>query len=368
MTSSGERKESAMRKRTKGYIRNTVLTVLIMAAFFGIGILAQSALDISRHVATLFVFAVFIISLITDGPIYGVAATVASVIIINYAFTAPYFAMDFSVPESIFSAIVMLVISFLTGTLTTKLKKWQALRAESERERMRANLLRAVSHDLRTPLTTIYGASSSVIDNYDKLNDAQKLQMAVSIKEDSEWLIRMVENLLSVTRIDSGKVKLLKTPTVLEELVDSVILKFKKRYPAQSVALDLPEDIVLVPMDAILIEQVIVNILENAVHHAHGFTRLWLSVFVKGGNAIFEIADDGCGIDAERLDGLFSGHGAGPGAITDTGKRNLGIGLSVCATIVKAHGGGITAENAKGGGAIFRFSLPTEEETVNEQQ
>ncbi len=356
-----------MNNKTKKYIKDSLLSLLIMAATFGISILLKNALDITEHIATLFVFAVFLVSLVTDGFWYGIIATVASVITIYYAFTYPYFNMDFSVPEGIFSAIVMLVISLLTSMFTTKLKKWQVLKAESETERMRANLLRAVSHDLRTPLTTIYGASSSIIDNYEKLNDTQKLQMAVSIKEDSEWLIRMVENLLSVTRIDTSKVKLVKTPTVLEELIDSVILKFKKRYPPQNVELDLPDELVLIPMDAILIEQVIVNILENAVHHAKGFTRLTLRVFVIDKKAIFEISDDGCGIDNERLDTVFSGYNDKLDGASDAQKRHIGIGLSVCATIIKAHGGSITAENAKSGGAVFRFSLSTEEDGSNEE-
>lgn len=357
-----------MSKKAKQFIRDSVLTIVILTATFGISMLMQNVLGIAEHITTLFVFAVFIISLITNGMFYGIIATIVSVITINYAFTAPFFHMDFSVRASIFSAVVMLIISFLTSTLTTKLKSWQAVQAESEKERMRANLLRAVSHDLRTPLTTIYGASSSIIENYEKLSDDRKLRMAVSIKEDSEWLIRMVENLLSVTRIDSGKVKILKTPTVLEELIDSVILKFKKRYPTQSVELSLPEDIVLIPMDAMLIEQVIVNILENAVHHAKGFTKLSLRVFVIDRKAIFEIADNGCGIDKDRLDTIFLGYSNTLGDTSDAQKRNAGIGLSVCATIIKAHGGSITAENAQSGGAIFRFSLSTEEESLNEQQ
>ena len=351
-----------MSKKAKNHIKSSALTLLVLSCAFGISVLLQNVLDISEHITTLFVFAVFIISLITDGFLYGIISTVASVMAINYAFTYPYFYMDFSVPESIFSAIVMIIISFLTSMFTTKLKKWQMLKAEGEKERMRANLLRAVSHDLRTPLTTIYGASSSIIENYEKLSDLQKLQMATGIKEDSEWLIRMVENLLSVTRIDSGKVKILKTPTVLEELIDSVILKFKKRYPSQNVELDLPEELVLIPMDAILIEQVIVNILENAVHHAKGFTRLSLRVFLIGNKAIFEISDDGCGIDKDRLDTIFSGYSDTAEAPSDTHKRNAGIGLSVCATIVRAHGGSITAENSKSGGAVFRFLLSTQED------
>ena len=356
-----------MNKKTKKIAINILITFLILAASFGVSFLLQNVLDISEHVTTLLVFAVFIISLITDSFWYGIISTILIVIMINYAFTYPYFDMDFSVPESIFSAIVMLIISFLTSMFTMKLKEWQALKAEGEKERMRANLLRAVSHDLRTPLTTIYGASSSIIDNYDKLNDSQKLQMAISIKEDSEWLIRMVENLLSVTRIDAGKVKLTKTPTVLEELIDSVILKFKKRYPAQNVDLDIPEELVLIPMDAILIEQVLINILENAVHHAKNFTKLAMRVFVIDNKAIFEISDNGCGIESDKLDKIFTGYSDKFDGSSDAQKRNIGIGLSVCASIIKAHGGSITAENAKSGGAVFRFSLSIEEESTNEQ-
>ena len=290
-----------MDKKTKKRIFDIVLTFVILAISFGISVLFQK-FDVWEQITTLFAFSVFLISLITDGYRYGIASTVASVFIINYAFTYPYFDMDFSVPANIISSTIMLVISILTSAFTTKMKEWQRSKSESEKERMRANLLRAVSHDLRTPLTTIYGASSSIVANYDKLNDAQKLQMASGIKEDSEWLIRIVENLLSVTRIDSGTVQLIKTPTVLEELIDSVILKFKKRYPEQNVELDIPDDLVVVFMDAILIEQVIINILENAIHHAAGFTRLALRVFVIGNKAIFEISDNGCGIPKEKLE------------------------------------------------------------------
>ena len=350
-----------MSKKTRSYIRDWILTAVIMAVCFGISFLLRDVLDIDEHITTLFAFAVFITSLVTDGFVYGIVATVTGVIAINYAFTYPYFNMDFTVPESIFSAIVMLIISFLTSMFTTRLKKWQALKVEGERERMRANLLRAVSHDLRTPLTTIYGASSSIVESYDKLSDSQKIKMTLGIKEDSEWLIRMVENLLSVTRIDDGKVKIIKTSTVLEELIDTVILKFKKRYPARSVELTLPDELVLIPMDAILVEQVIINILENAVHHAIGMTRLSLSVFILDGKAVFEISDNGCGIDKDRLDTVFSGYKDSFTASSDGQKRNAGIGLSVCATIIKAHGGSISAENAKDGGAVFRFSLPVQE-------
>lgn len=346
--------------KKKKQIFDIAFTVFILSLSFAVGILFQE-FGVWEQITTLFAFSVFLISLITDGYIYGVASAILSVFIINYTFTYPYFNMDFSAPSSIISAAIMLIIAVLTGAFTTRMKQWQKIKTESESERMRANLLRAVSHDLRTPLTTIYGASSSIITNYDKLSDAQKLQMTSGIKEDSEWLIRMVENLLSITRIDSGTVQLIKTPTVLEELIDSVILKFKKRYPKQSIELDIPDEVVVIPMDAILIEQVVVNILENVIHHAEGFTRLSLKVFTIDKKAIFEISDDGCGIPKEKLDRIFAGYSNKTDGGSDTRVRNAGIGLSVCATIIKAHGGDITAENAKDGGAIFRFSLMTEE-------
>ncbi len=355
------RRGNMMSKKNKKRIFDVFLTVIILAFSYGISFLFQK-IDVSEQITTLFAFSVFLVSLFTDGYAYGIIATVVSVLIINYAFTYPYFNMDFTIPANIISAIIMLIILVLTSAFTTKMKEWQRIKAESEGERMRANLLRAVSHDLRTPLTTIYGASSSIINNYEKLSDTQKLQMTGGIKEDSEWLIRMVENLLSITRFDSGNVKLIKTPTVLEELIDSVILKFKKRYPEQCVELDIPEELVVIPMDAILIEQVILNLLENSVHHAEGFTRLSLRVFVLGNRAIFEVSDDGCGIAAEKLDRIFTGYLDSKESSSDFKPRNAGIGLSVCATIIKAHGGSISAENAKGGGAVFRFSLEIEEE------
>lgn len=350
-----------MKDKVISVVRNFGFIILVLAVSFLFGTLFYKRLDMPEHISTIFVFGVFVISLITDGYVYGIVSTVASIVIINYVFKYPFNDFDFTTPANMISAIIMLIVTLLTSTLTTKLKKWQALKAEGEREKMRANLLRAVSHDLRTPLTTIYGASSSILENYDNLTDAQKKQLVGGIKEDSEWLIRMVENLLSITRINSGEVKLLKSPTVLEELIDASILKFRKTNPDCDLDIVLPDDIVVIPMDALLIEQVIVNILENVVHHAKGFTKIQLKVTSSGNAAVFEISDDGCGISKDRLEHIFTGGSALPEDNGDSKVRNAGIGLSVCATIINAHGGSIAAHNGKNGGAVFRFTLATEE-------
>ncbi|MBQ8202175.1 MAG: PAS domain-containing sensor histidine kinase [Clostridia bacterium] len=354
-------------KKIPDYVKNMAITAVILCLSFGFSLLLQYVFEVHEHITTVFVFAVFLISLLTRGYAYGILSSFAGMIAVNYAFTFPYFAFNFTVPVNVTSAIIMIVISVLTSALTTKLKLHEMMKAESEKERMRANLLRAVSHDLRTPLTTIYGASTTLLEHGETMTAEHRNNVILGIKEDSEWLVRMVENLLSITRIDSGTVKIIKTPTVLEELVDSVLLKFKKRYDAQEVMIDIPDDVVIIPMDAILIEQVIVNILENAVQHAAGMTELSLRVFTLGKQAIFEIQDNGCGIPQERMNALFTGYYKQNETVSDGQTRSAGIGLSVCATIIKAHGGDIKAENLKAGGAVFRFTLDTEDVELDEQ-
>lgn len=343
------------------HLKDGLITATLLCLSFSISLLFQYIFEVQEHITTVFVFAVFLISLLTKGYVCGILAAFISTIAVNYAFTFPYFAINFIIPVNLISGIVMIVISILTSALTTKLKQHEATKAESEKERMRANLLRAVSHDLRTPLTTIYASSTTLLDNSSTMTEGQRTQIIAGIKEDSEWLIRMVENLLSITRIDSGQVKIIKTPTVLEELIDSVILKFNKRYPTQKVDIEIPEDVIVIPMDAMLIEQVVVNILENAVQHASGMTKLTLRVFTLDNRVVFEIKDNGCGIAPDRLDTLFTGYYTPKKNIADSQKKNAGIGLSVCATIIKAHGGSINAENRKTGGAVFRFTLNAED-------
>ncbi len=354
-------------KKISNYIKDALITIVLLCMAFGISLLFQYIFKVQEHVTTIFVFAVFLISLFTKGYAYSILSAFVGAVAVNYAFTFPYLMLNFTIPVNFISGIIMIIVSVLTSTLVTKLKQHEAMKAESEKERMRANLLRAVSHDLRTPLTTIYGSSTTLLDKSSEMTEEQKTKIVEGIKEDSEWLVRMVENLLSITRIDSGEVKIIKTSTVLEELIDSVVLKFKKRYPGQKVEIEIPDEMVIVPMDAILIEQVIVNILENAVQHAEGMTELKLHVFTLGSQAIFEIKDNGCGIDPKRLETIFSGYYTSKDDFADSQKRNAGIGLSVCATIVKAHGGDIKAENAKTGGAVFRFTLNAED-NINDQE
>ncbi len=349
----------------KYYLKDALFSLGMLVATFVLNLLLQEWFHTQSLIPMIFVLGVFLISWRTQGYFWGIAASLISVLAVNYAFTFPYYAFDLITPECLSSAVVMLIVSILTGTLTTQIKHQEKIKAEIDRERMRANLLRAVSHDLRTPLTSIYGASSTVIENYHQLSVQQQLELLQDVQSDSGWLIRMVENLLSVTRIDAERVRITKMPTVLEELIDSVLIKFRKHFPQQAVQVDIPDDFVSIPMDAMLIQQVLINLLENAVLHAKGMEKLKLTVVCENQQAYFCVSDDGCGIPPEKMQNLFGGYFHRQQTPTDGCRSNMGIGLSVCAAIIKAHGSEIQAENLQPKGAAFSFRLDMEAE--NEQ-
>ena len=338
-----------------------IFTVTTLIIVFFLNLFLQQLFHTRTLIPMIFVLGVFLISWKTQGYFWGISSSLVSVLAVNYAFTYPYWAFDLISPECIFSALVMLIVSTMTGALTTQLKVQEKIRTEMERERMRANLLRAVSHDLRTPLTSIYGATSTVSENYDVLTREQILRLLGEVQEDAQWLIRMVENLLSITRIDDGKVQIHKNPAVLEELIDNLLLKFHKHYPNQKVEVSIPEEFVLIPMDAMLIQQVLLNILQNAVDHAKGMTRLFLQVELLDQSVRFTVTDNGCGIPPDRMRQLFTGYLDRESVPTDGSRHNMGIGLSVCAAIIKAHGSEIKATNNPDGGASFSFCLDRKE-------
>jgi len=226
----------------------------------------------------------------------------------------------------------------------------------SEKEKMRSNLLRAISHDLRTPLTGILGASSAIIENADTLPEKEKEKLLHNIRDDSGWLIRMVENLLSVTRISEDGAKLIKSPEVAEEIVSESVSRIRQRFPGANINVRVPHDVLIIPMDGILIEQVLMNLIENAVKHNRDGSSITVRVQKRSVQALFEVMDAGGGIPQEDLPHLFDGFASRKPSPDSS--RGFGIGLSICKSIIDAHGGRIFASNNKEGGATFGFSLP----------
>ncbi len=346
-------------KKMLAILKNVFISFLFLLASFVICLWLHGKMRTTYLIPSVYILGCFLTSVLTDGYFYGISAAVISVLAVNYAFTFPFFKINFTIPENFFSALIMITISTVTCFITTRLKTREKERAESAREHITVSLLRALSHDLRTPLTTIYGAGTAILENGDYLTEEQKETMLIGIRQDSQRLAHMVDNLLSVTKLESDDAKIFKAPTSLDELVDSVLVKLRLRYPEWEVNVELPDELMIIPMDAVLIERVLMNILDNAVLHAKGMTALSLKVYKKGDKAVFEIKDNGCGVDSEKMKNLFKAGFSSP--VSDGRSHNIGIGLLVCSTIIKAHGGEIEAENLKSGGALFQFTLNLEE-------
>ena len=346
-------------KKVKNHIVSLIGTLTTLILFFVLSLFVKDVLNVETMIPPIFILAVFLISLNTEGYFYGVIASLVGTLAINFAFTFPYFQFDFLTTENVLSAFILLIIAIVTCTLITKIREQDRINAEIDKEKMKANLLRAVSHDIRTPLTTISGSSSMICDLYDSLDDNQILALAKGIKEDSNWLISMVENLLTVTRIDNDLVSIVKKPTVVDELIDSVLLKMEKRFPEQKIIIEIPDDFVVVAMDAVLIQQVLLNLFENSIYHAKGMDELKLRVFTQDNKAVFEVINNGEGIDKDKLKTMFSGTLDKRHHI-DSKKKSMGIGLSVCAAIIKAHNGEISARNLEEG-CCFQFVLDMED-------
>lgn len=340
-------------------IRGWVVYLLAMLIACGLSVLLQTAAMTDVYVPLLFVLAVLVTAMLTDGYLYGLLASVTSVLSVNWAFTYPYMKVNFSIYGYPLTFLTMLAVSVAVSTMTSRLKEQERIKAESDREKMRANLLRAVSHDLRTPLTSISGNIGVVLDEGKSLPEEQCIELLNDAKEDAEWLRRMVENLLSITRMTDGQMgKLNMQDEMLEEVISETVVNFKKHYPDVAVSVTVPETLFFVKIDAMLIEQVLLNLMDNAAEHGKKTTCVDISVAVKDGFAVTSVRDNGNGINRNYLDHLFDGTLPFSGMASGDSSRQMGIGLSVCKTIVKAHGGEISAANRTEGGAEFTFTLP----------
>lgn len=357
-------KDSRIGKKLKSMfvfsLKDTAITLVCFALATVVCAALKPISDSDSHVPLVFVLTLLIISTMTDGYFYGFLGSVIAVFGVNYAFTYPYFHLNFSLTGYPLTFICMFAVSILTCTLTSRVRESEKVKMEAEKEKMRANLLRAISHDFRTPLTSIIGSINVVQENGDLLPEKDKLALLSDARSDAEWLINMVENLLSITRIgaDPGA-RLHKELQPVEEVLGEAVVRFRKQYPELKVIVSVPDQVLMVPMDAVLIEQVIMNLLVNSAIHGKSATCVTLSVKTAGSSALFTVSDDGGGIPPKKLDQLFEGYSTHPVTRTvDDATRTMGIGLSVCKTIIAAHGGEMSAQNRPEGGAELCFTLP----------
>ncbi len=349
----------------KHQLRNIGVTAGLLLLATGLAFILFFFISKSPANITLFYFiGVLSIARQTDGYFYGIFASFCSIIFINYFFSYPYFDINFLLPTYPFTFSCMLTLSLATSASVSYIKKQnRALRlrerqlAEAEKERMRENILRSISHDLRTPLTGILGSASSIAGDLESPVSPEQQKLLSHIQDDAGWLLHLVENLLSIMRIAGDGTRLETVPELVEEVIDEAVMRLHKQMPEARIDISVPEAALLVPMDAMLIEQVLINLLASAVAHDPDGHSAHLTVEERAKDVAFHITDDGVGPDNVRLFQIFNGVSSDSSAADS--QKGIGTGFSVCHTIINAHKGRIVAQNYANG-AEFMFTLPKE--------
>ena len=364
--------------------RNLGVTALFLCAAYWASRVLITHTGGENNSALVFVLAVALISLLTTGYTYGIAASIIGALCINIYFMEPYESFSLSQAGYPVSMLSMIGISCVICALTARVKRQAveadrrekntkalyemneklnaekaAIQLESERISIRENILRAVSHDLRTPLTAISGTVSVLLSSPEITE--KNITMLADVKRDADSLITMVENLLSVTRIQDGTMPLKKQAEMLEEVAGDALLTIRRRFPECRVELDLSEDILYLPMDPLLVRQVMINLLENAIRHSGDRDHIQMRLYREEDWAVVEVRDRGRGLSPQVCQAVQAGRPLDR-SLTGDATRGMGIGLSVCQSIIKAHGGFFSASNDPEGGAVFRFGLPAGEE------
>jgi two-component system sensor histidine kinase KdpD len=227
-------------------------------------------------------------------------------------------------------------------------------RIAAETEALRSSLLSAVSHDLRTPLASITGSAQAMLDDRGRLTQESRRELLENIREEGDRLGRLVANLLDLTRLESGTIEIKREWCPVDEIVHSAIGRLSSLLEGRSVAVDLPDDVLLVPVDPVLVEQALVNLIENAAKYSDAGSPIEVSAEAGEFSVVFEVSDRGRGIPPGQERKIFEKFYR----VGDGSREGAGLGLAVVHAIVKAHDGSITAENRTGGGATFRFHLP----------
>ena len=340
----------------KNIIRNTAIALLTLAAACALSMIFQR-LDVTEHITTAFVFAVFIISLLTEGYLYGILSAVIGMFAINFAFTYPFFSFDFITPINVISAVIMLAVAVITGMLTTKIKTYETAKLESERERMRANLLRAVSHDLRTPLTMIGGYVEMMRDIP---GEATPENMQVIIDE-TQRLTSLVNELLDFSRLQTGALAFNPAPYPFTASVQAITDRVSRMVQQNGYQVVFhPAAQVKAIADEQRIAQVVYNLVGNALTYTGEDKTVEIHQEVIGKMVRLTIHDSGKGIAPEELPLIWNRYYR----TQETHKRAIigsGLGLSIVRSILEKHNVPFGVDSKEGEGTSFWFELPLAE-------
>lgn len=351
------------------------LVVLTAATLAGYVFKAFQLAD--ADIIMLYIIAVLVISIFTSKMYFCLISSFVGVVLFNCFFTYPEFSLSVHDAGYPVTFVTMFITAFIAGTLANKLKRNILIAEQNAREKeeaallaqneqLRANMLRSISHDLRTPLTSISGNASTLISGGDTLDESTRQQIYTDIYSESMWLIEMVENLLYATRIEDGRMQLNISVEILDDIVQEAVRHTKRTYPKRNIIVDMYDEIIPVMADANLIVQVIVNLMDNAVKYSDEDSDVTVSVHRENAHTVvISVSDHGTGISDEEKEKVFDMFYTGGSRSSDS-RRSLGLGLALCRSIITSHGGTISVSDNIPNGTVVSFTLPIGEVDLNE--
>ncbi len=361
----GEEEKTEHLLNTADIIKSVGMIILASVIGFGFWKLGMS----ESNIIMVYILCVQITSVITTHQVYSLIASVVSVFVFNFLFTEPRYTLLAYDKDYPVTFITMFVAAFLTGSLSIRVKKQAKQVADAalvaQKEQLRSNLLRSISHDLRTPLTSISGNASNLLSNGEKFDVETKKQLYSDIYDDSMWLITLVENLLSITKIEEGSLNIRLQAEMLDEIITEALQHISRKKEEHKISFQTSEDFILVKADARLIMQVIINIVDNAFKYTQKGSEITITTQKMKDKAVVRIADNGPGIPDDIKPLVFDMFYSGAKNMADS-RRSLGLGLALCKSIITAHGGELELSDNMPHGAVFTFSLPIEEVNLHE--
>lgn len=367
------------------YIREGLFTVFTLAIAWFVSTLLLPNTGVENNSALIFVLAVTIISIATDGYFFGIFASFCSAIIINCFFMAPYGVFNFSLNGYPVAIVSTLTVAIVVCALTAQVK--QHAKAAEERERrtkelyaqntklerekaameinsakadIRSNILMSVSHDLRSPITAIQGASSIILTQTGPEHTAENIDLVTDINEQAKWMSVMVENIISVAKLGSdisGSLQL--QPEIPDEIIESCVARSLRLFPGAHIKLNLTDDVVLVNAEPVLISQVLQNLIQNALRHSDSKEPIEVITELTPEGYRFIVRDHGKGLPEDVFKHINEGNTILMDHNMSGDSRSRGIGISACQSILKAHGSRLYAAVTEGGGSELSFCLQT---------
>ena len=347
-----------------GLLPNLIMMTVIQALTVFVALLLDSMEFAEEAMIVIFVLGVLVTAVSTEGATYSIIASVLSVLTFNFFIVEPRMSLKTWGPDYPETFTVMFIVALFASYLVAKMRANARLSLDAtvkaQNEQMRADLLRSVSHDLRTPLTSIMGNADILLTSDAALGESARTRLIQDIHDDATWLTDVVENLLAVTRFDKEAVNLNMRPEVVDEVIEEALRHVRRDASRHAITVIPSDEILLARMDSQVIVQVIVNLVNNALAHTPEGSVVSISTARGEGEVIVTVSDDGPGVGADNHEHIFDAFYTSKQTLTD-GRRGIGLGLALCKTIVEAHGGRIWVDDVEPHGAAFSFTLPLEE-------